>query len=68
VIEKSLGRKAILELLPMQPGDVKATMADTGDLEKAVGFRPGTTVDTGVARFVDWYREYYRVDGVGTHR
>jgi UDP-glucuronate 4-epimerase len=63
VLEQCLGRKAIMQMLPMQPGDVQATMADVSNLERAVGFRPRTTVEEGVARFVDWYREFY---GVGS--
>jgi len=59
VIEKSVGRKAQLDLLPMQPGDVRATTADVSDLEQAVGFRPRTSVEEGVAKFVAWYRDYY---------
>ena len=61
VLEQSLGKKAQLDLLPMQPGDVPSTMADVTDLELATGFRPRTTVEEGVARFVKWYREYYRM-------
>ena len=61
VLEKCLGRKAILDLLPMQPGDVPATYADTDALDSAVGFKPDTPVETGVANFVNWYREYYNV-------
>jgi len=60
VLEECLGRKATLELLPMQAGDVRATIADVSDLERDVGFRPATTVETGVQRFVEWYRQYYR--------
>ena len=60
-LEKCLGRKAKLDLLPMQPGDVPSTMADVSDLEKATGFRPKTTVEEGIAEFVKWYREYYGV-------
>jgi UDP-glucuronate 4-epimerase len=63
VLEECLGRKAVMQMLPMQPGDVRATMADVSNLEEAVGFRPRTTVDEGVARFVDWYRDFY---GVGS--
>lgn len=59
VLEKCLGKKAILDLLPIQPGDVPATYANTDNLEKAVGFRPATTVETGVARFVEWYKSYH---------
>ena len=61
VLEKALGKKARLDLLPMQPGDVPSTMADVKDLERDTGFRPKTTVEEGIARFVTWYREYYRV-------
>jgi UDP-glucuronate 4-epimerase len=61
VLEKCLGKKAKLELLPMQPGDVPATVADASKLEEAVDFRPTTPVEVGVARFVEWYRSYYKV-------
>ena len=61
VIEECLGKKAKLDLLPMQPGDVPSTMADVGELERTVGFRPTTTVREGIRRFVDWYREFYAV-------
>lgn len=60
-IEAALGMKAKLDLLPMQPGDVQATEADTSALEAATGFRPSTPVEEGVRRFVEWYRGYYRV-------
>jgi UDP-glucuronate 4-epimerase len=62
VLEQCLGRKAILELLPMQPGDVAATTANVSDLEQAVGFRPHTPVEEGVAKFVSWYRDYFRAE------
>lgn len=61
VLEQCLGRKAIIEMLPMQPGDVQATTANVRDLEEAVGFRPRMPVEEGVARFVAWYADYYRV-------
>jgi UDP-glucuronate 4-epimerase len=61
VLEQCLGRKAELDLMPMQAGDVPATTANVSALESAVGFRPMTTVDTGIARFVEWYRSYYKV-------
>ena len=61
VLEQCLGKKAKLDLLPMQDGDVPATSANTDSLEQAVGFRPDTTVETGIARFVEWYRQYYKV-------
>lgn len=61
VIEDCLGRKAEKNLLPMQAGDVPDTWADVDDLVADVGYRPDTPIETGVARFVDWYREYYKV-------
>jgi len=59
VLEDCLGRKAQLDLLPMQPGDVKATMADISALQEAVGFRPSTPIEAGLQRFAAWYREFY---------
>lgn len=61
VLEACLGRKAIMEMLPLQPGDVPDTEADVTDLIQAVGYRPQVSVETGVANFVRWYKEYYRV-------
>ena len=61
ILERRLGRKARLDLLPMQPGDVVSTMADVTALEEAVGFRPNTPLETGIARFVAWYNDYYGV-------
>ena len=61
VLEACLGRKAQMQMLPLQPGDVPDTEADVSDLIARVGYRPKVTVDEGVARFVDWYREYYGV-------
>ena len=60
-IELALGRKAERHYLPMQPGDVPATSADTGELDAWVGFKPNTPVREGVRRFVDWYRKYYGI-------
>jgi UDP-glucuronate 4-epimerase len=60
-LENSLGKKAEKNFLPIQPGDVPETCADVEDLMRDVGFRPDTPVTTGIARFVDWYRSYYRV-------
>jgi len=60
-IEIALGRKAEKRMLPMQPGDVPATYADVAGLAEAVGFKPSTPIETGVRRFVDWYREYYGI-------
>ncbi|SHH71232.1 NAD-dependent epimerase [Bradyrhizobium erythrophlei] len=60
-IEEALGKKAIRELLPLQPGDVPNTYADVSSLMKAVAYRPNTPVRVGVARFVEWYRQYFQV-------
>jgi UDP-glucuronate 4-epimerase len=61
VLEECLGRKAIKQMLPVQPGDVPDTRADVSALMAAVGYRPATTIQEGISRFVDWYRSYYRV-------
>ena len=58
-IERCLEKKADKHFLPMQAGDVAATSADVSALQQAVGFAPGTTVEEGVRRFVEWYRSYY---------
>ena len=58
-LERHLGRQAEKRLLPMQPGDVPATFADTSALEKWIDFAPATSLDQGIGRFVDWYRTYY---------
>jgi UDP-glucuronate 4-epimerase len=60
-LEQCLGREAIMELLPLQAGDVPDTEADVGELRRAVGYAPRVSVEEGVARFVDWYRAFYRV-------
>lgn len=59
VLEQSLGRKATLEMLPLQAGDVPDTFADCADLETELGYRPKVMVEEGVANFVGWYRGYY---------
>lgn len=61
-IESKLGIAAQKELLPMQPGDVPMTWADTSDLEKDLGYKPDTPIEVGVGRFIDWYKEYYGVN------
>jgi UDP-glucuronate 4-epimerase len=61
VIEQATGKTAIKNFLPMQPGDVPATYADVDDLARDVGFAPKTPIETGIARFVDWYRKYHGV-------
>ena len=60
-IEKSLGIRAIKEYLPMQPGDVQATSADTKSLEKWINFKPNTDINYGVKKFVDWYKNYHNI-------
>ena len=59
VIEKAVGKEARRNLLPARPGDVEATAADIADLERDVGYRPSTSIEDGIQRFVDWYRDYY---------
>ncbi len=61
LLEKELGRAAIKDMLPMQPGDVTATFADVGDLMRDVGFRPETSIEDGIRDFVAWYRDHYKV-------
>ena len=60
-LEKCLGKTAEKNMLPMQPGDVPATYADVDDLSRDVGFQPATTIETGIAHFVSWYRDYFHV-------
>lgn len=61
VLEACLGRKAEKNLLPIQAGDVPATYADVDDLIRDVGFKPHTTIEEGIRRFVDWYKGYYKI-------
>ncbi len=61
VIEKALGKEAIKKLMPLQDGDVPETYADISDLEQEVGFKPATTIEAGVKKFVNWYKEYYKL-------
>ncbi len=61
VLEDCLGKKAEKNMLPMQPGDVQATYANIDDLVRDVSYRPETTIEEGLARFVDWYRDFYKV-------
>jgi UDP-glucuronate 4-epimerase len=61
VLEHAIGRTAVRNYLPMQPGDVPATFADVDDLVRDIGFRPHTPIEAGVQRFVDWYRGYYAI-------
>jgi UDP-glucuronate 4-epimerase len=58
IIEDALGRKAVKNMLPMQPGDVVSTFAETRQLREAIGFTPSTSLQVGVRKFVDWYVTY----------
>lgn len=60
-LERALGRKAKKNFLPMQSGDIPATCADVTALQTQFGFRPGTSVEVGIQRFIDWYRAYYSI-------
>ena len=60
-IEQSLGKEAIKEFMDLQPGDVPATYADVDDLVRDVGFKPDTPLEVGIGKFIEWYREYYKV-------
>ena len=61
VLERKLGKTAVKEFLPMQPGDVYQTYADVSDLMRDYDFKPDTTIEEGIGKFVKWYREYYNV-------
>ncbi|MGV3591988.1 MAG: NAD-dependent epimerase/dehydratase family protein, partial [Gammaproteobacteria bacterium] len=61
VLEECLGKKAQMNMLPLQAGDVPDTYADVDALIQDVDYRPSTPVETGIARFVEWYRDYYKV-------
>ena len=61
LLEKHLGKKAIRNLVPIQPGDVPATYADVAALMEAVDFKPSTSIEAGIGRFVGWYRDYHRI-------
>lgn len=59
ILEKKIGKKANIQFLEMQPGDVLKTYADVSDLEKAINFKPSTSLDSGLEKFIDWYKRYY---------
>lgn len=63
VLEQAIGKKAKKEFLPMQPGDVKETFADTSDLHREIGFEAKTSIEVGIPQFIEWFRDYY---GYGT--
>lgn len=59
VFEAAIGKKAMIEKQPMQPGDVETTFADISTMQKEFGYQPATSIEQGVAKFIKWYREYY---------
>jgi len=61
LLESCLNRKAEKEFLPMQVGDVESTCADIEDLVRDTGFKPSTSLEAGIKKFVDWYREYFQL-------
>ncbi len=65
LLERAIGKPAIRRQLPMQPGDVLATFADTSDLQRDTGFRPRTPIAVGVRRFVDWFLDYHGMSPTG---
>jgi UDP-glucuronate 4-epimerase len=60
-VETELNIKAAKEFLPMQPGDVSSTFADVTDLVNDTGYKPSTSVEEGVKKFIQWYKEYYKI-------
>ena len=61
MIESELGRKAIIDFQPIQPGDVKESFADISKAEKYLGFKPSTNINIGIKKFISWYKKYYKV-------
>ena len=61
LLEEACGRKAEIEMLPMQPGDVPATYADISAISRDLGYAPTTSIDVGVPAFVEWYKGYHRI-------
>ena len=62
LLEQATGKTAALDFQPMQPGDVKDTFADISAIQRDHGFEPGTSIDEGVPRFVQWFKDYHRID------
>ncbi len=62
VLEDKVGKKAVKNYMEMQPGDVVRTYADTSDLEKAINFKPSTSIEEGLEKFANWYKEFYSID------
>jgi UDP-glucuronate 4-epimerase len=61
LIEKACGREAVKQMMPMQPGDVRETFADIDAIQRDLGYKPTTTIDTGIPRFVQWYKDYHGI-------
>tara|TARA_Y100000741_G_scaffold171713_1_gene130038 strand:- start:685 stop:1716 length:1032 start_codon:yes stop_codon:yes gene_type:complete len=62
LIEKKLGKKAKKEFLPLQAGDIESTRSDVTKLENLIGFVPSTNIEEGISNFIDWYKDYYKID------
>ena len=62
LLEQATGKKAVIDFQPMQPGDVKDTFADISAIQRDHGFEPSTTIDAGVPRFVEWFKQYHHID------
>ena len=62
VLEDKIGKKAVKNYMEMQPGDVVKTYADTSDLEKAINFKPSTSIEEGLEKFANWYKEFYNIE------
>ena len=61
VLEEKLGKKAIKNFLPLQAGDVTETYAAISSIQRDIGFKPGTSIEEGIGKFVEWYKEYYKI-------
>ena len=61
LIEENVGRKAEINFLPLQPGDVPETYADIKDLVRDINYKPKITLEKGISNFVDWYKDYYKI-------
>ena len=61
-IEKAAGRESKKNLLPMQPGDVPITFADIDELTESINFKPSTSIEVGISKFVNWFKDYYKID------
>jgi len=59
--EEKLGKRSIKNFMPMQPGEVPATYANVDNLINAVGFKPNTPIEEGITRFINWFKEYYKI-------